>query len=181
MVVSAHPVAPSSGLRRGDGLLFAPAGGSPGSPGRGGDATSFVLEVVDLHHRVMPVAADTSLRCACNRPQRRLVLGLVQLVGFLIASSGLAVIQVKRCVGDVDRRRRRPARGPCWFCRLSSVISSNTTVPAGGRVLNTPVLYGQHVGPHWIGHAVVHAVDRVPGAPLRAVVDGLAARNRGWC
>ena len=87
--------------------------------------------------------------CLRKQLERRLVLVLVQLVGVLDAELGLLGHQIERGVGDVDRRRRRPGRGPCCDLPSGSVCSSNTTLQLFGASLKTLVLYMSTFGPHW--------------------------------
>jgi hypothetical protein len=91
MVVSAQPVTPSSGMVEAIGCLSACSSIDLERPGAGGD-DAFVLEVVDLDHRIVPVAADQRA-LAAQQVERRLVLVFVELVGVLDAEFRLVVIR----------------------------------------------------------------------------------------
>ena len=86
---------------RGDRLLLGRQQVDLERPGAGGD-DALVLEVVDLDHGVVPVAADQRALLA-QQVERRLVLVLVELVGILDAELRLVRHQIVGGVGDVDR------------------------------------------------------------------------------
>ncbi|MPL93019.1 hypothetical protein SDC9_39143 [bioreactor metagenome] len=137
--------------------------------GRGDDA--LVLEVVDLHHRVVPVARD-QLTLALQEFKRRGILVLVQLVGVLDAEFGLVRLQIHRRIGNVDRAviGLHPA-----LVRLAvgQRLLVEHDIPAVGRGLEHLGVVHQHVRPPHEGHAVMGAVDGVPGRILQPVVDAL--------
>ena len=160
---------------RGDRLLFRLHQVDLERPGAGGD-DAFVLEVVDLDHRVVPVAADERALDA-QEVERGLVLVFVEFVGVLDAELRLVRHQVLRGVGDVDRAviglhaaLVRLAVRQRHFLE-DDVPTLRRLALEGFRIVH------QHVRAPQIGRAVVDAVHRVPGGVLQALVDGLPARD----
>ena len=91
MVVSAHPVAPSSGKTDGEGCSLALEDVDLERP-RAGSNHALILEVVDLDKGVVPITADQRALLA-QQVERRLVLVLVNAYGSSMPSSGLCAIR----------------------------------------------------------------------------------------
>ncbi len=139
-------------------------------PGAGSD-DAFVLEVVDLDHGVVPVAAD-ELTLATQQIERCLVLVFIQFVGILDAEFRLVLHEVERGVGDVDRA----------VIGLDAALVRLTVgkrhflehhLPAGRCFLEGFGVVHQDVRTPDIGRAIMNAVLGVPGRVLQALVDGL--------
>ena len=137
-------------------------------PGPRGD-DALVLEVVDLDHRVVPVAPD-ELALLAQQVERRGVLLLAELVGVRDAELGLVRHQVLGGVGDVDR----PVIGlhPALVrLAVGQRLLLEHHRPGRRRLLEHLGRVHQHVRAPLVGRAVVHAVDGEPGRVLQPVVD----------
>ena len=161
---------------RGDRQLFGLQQVDLERPGAGGD-DAFVLEVVDLDHRVVPVAADERALDA-QQVEGGLVLVFVEFVGVLDAEFRLVGHQVEGGVGDVDRAViGLDAALVGLAVRQGHFLEDD--VPALRRlVLEGFGVVHQHVRSPDIGRAVVDAVDRVPRRVLQPLVDGRPARDQ---
>ena len=137
-------------------------------PGAGGD-DALVLEVVDLDHRVVPVAAD-ELALLAQEVERGRVLVLVELVGVGDAELGLVRHQVLGGVGDVDRAVVGLDAALVRLAVGQGLLLEDHR-PGGGRLLEDLGVVHQHVRAPLVGHAVVHAVDGEPGGVLEPLVD----------
>ena len=136
---------------------------------------AFVLEVVDLDERIVPVARH-DLALGPEQLQRRLVLVFVELVGILDAELRLLVHEVERRVGDVDRAVERLDSALVGLA-VRQVLFLEHDRPALRRFLEDVGVVGEHVGTPLVGNAVVRAVDRVPRSILQTLVDVLPGRN----
>ena len=161
--------------RAGDRLLLRLQQVDLEAPGRGGHH-ALVLEVVDLDHRVVPVAGH-QLALLAQQVERSLVLILVQLVGVLDAQLRLGLHQVQGRIGDVDRAVEGLHPSLVRLAvRQGGLLEHD--LPAGGRCLEDVRVVGEHVVAPLVGHAVVLAVHVVPGRLLQARVDVLEARDQ---
>ena len=144
-----------------------------GPRARGHDA--FVLEVLDLHVGVVPVTLDQGMLAAQHLEHRR-ILRFVELVRILDAELRLLGLQVQRGIGDVD----------------SAVVGLHATLvrlavgkflrlehhrPGRRRLLEGLGVVQQHVRAPLVRHAIVLAVDVVPGGLLQPLIDAGVAWN----
>ena len=146
MVVSAQPVAPSTGITLATGAFFALQQVHLERPGRRGH-DPLVHEVVHLDEGVVPVAAH-DLALLAQQGDRGLELLAVEGVGVLDPQLGLVVLQVEGGVGDVDGAVE--GLDPALVgLAVGELLSSNTTPQLVGGSLKTLVLYMSTFEPHW--------------------------------
>ena len=68
---------------------------------------------------------------------------------------------------------------PLFGLAVGQRRSSNTTFQEVGRLLEHLGVVHQHVRAPLVGHAVMLAVDRVPGRALQPLVDRAPGRDQG--
>jgi hypothetical protein len=106
------------------------------------------------------------LALLAQQVERRLVLGGVELVGVLDAELGLVAHQVERGVGDVDRPVERLDSALVRLAVRELLLLEHDAPGLRRLALEGLLVVHQHVATPLVGHAVVLAVDRMPGHVL---------------
>ena len=145
MVVSAQPVAPSTGSTLAAGALL-PLRRLTWN-GQDDEATTLAHEVVDLYGGVVPVAAH-ELALLAQQGEGSLELLAIEGVGVGDAQLGLLVLEVQGRVGDVDGAVEglHPALVGLAVGKLHLLEDH---VPARGRLLEDLGVVEETFEPHW--------------------------------